>query len=169
MAQPGVLHLSQLNLITFMSERAALESPGETGSAIWFDYLVGQLAPSVALAALRQGGVIVSRTELLGKVREGGIARHDGKATQLVAKYDGARKKGAARIKLAIVNGGKRHPMAVSTIKDAWKIIGDKLLKGVDMDCIFAAEDELHTLATRVAKAVQLLEESGPARKKQKV
>ena len=119
------------------------------------DYVAGQLAPSVALAALREGGVTITRQELLTKVKAGGIARREPAEAAQVDKYEAARTTGKTNIAQAIA-AAKLPPdhSDVILLTQAWKRIGETLLKGITYNDIFAAEAAVAELATEMECAL---------------
>lgn len=128
-------------------------SPGQL--KFWEDYLVGQLAPAVAIAALARGGVSVTRQELLAKLKMGGLAKRSDCERKLVERYDKARQNGTKRIRTALKTPYRScHAAERHLLKSGWKTVGVELLSGADANDIFKAEAALHKLAPRLFYAV---------------
>jgi hypothetical protein len=137
--------------------------PGQVDHMV--DYVAGQLAPSVALAALRQGGVTITRKELLKKVSDGGIARRSTEEKKQVEKYENARKIGKATILDAISAASLGHDNPdVVLLTQQWKSVGETLLLGVTYNDIFAAEAAIIELAKEMMDALARVRRLGRKR-----
>lgn len=109
----------------------------------------------MALAALRQGGVNITRKELLQKVSDGGIARRSSDEQKQVQKYEKARITGKAAIQAAIsATNLPSDNEDVIILTQQWKSIGETLLKGVSYNDIFTAEAAVVALAKRMMEAL---------------
>ena len=137
--------------------------PGQVDHMV--DYVAGQLAPSVALAALRQGGVTITRKELLEKVCDGGIARRSAEEKKQVEKYENARKIGKATILSAIKAASlQKDDPDVLLLTQQWKSVAETLLVGVTYNDIFAAEAEIIELAKKMMDALVRVRRIGRTR-----
>lgn len=98
----------------------------------------------------------ITRSQLLEKVKDGGIARRSSSEAAQVAKYEAARVRGKAEIVLAI----KKSKLSathkdVQTLTEEWKTIASDLLRGSNYSDIFTAESQIEALAPKMVEALK--------------
>lgn len=125
---------------------------------MWADYLAAKLGPQIALFALRHGGVAITKSELLQKVKDGGAAAYDSRQAVLVAHYEAALAKGNQVIAAALRKAGRRASRKdVELVQTCGQDLVHLALKGVSWDDIYQIADLIDKRAVELGCAVRRL------------
>jgi hypothetical protein len=109
--------------------------------------------------------VVVTRQELLAKLKTSGLAARNDNQLKLVDRYDKARQSGAKRIRATLKKPYRScHAAERHLLKNGWKTVGVELLGGADANDIFKAEAALHKLAPRLFHAIHRITNDHPTR-----
>ena len=129
---------------------------------MWADYLAAKLGPQIALFALKHGGVTVTKSELLQKVKDGGAALYDSRQAALVAHYEAALGKGDQVIAAALRKAGRRASRKdVVLVQTCGQDLVHLALKGVSWGDVYQIADLISERAVELGRAVRRLKSTG--------